>query len=109
MPHLRMPQAVRGIVLGQFRQIEPGRKMIADAMNDDGADAFGDIQEAILDRENDAVVQRIALGRAVEPHRQHRACGLDPEQCGRFRGRDGCCVSHGFYYVLCRIVMFYNY
>src|SRR6202035_4252761 len=83
--------------------------MIADAMNDDSADAVGDILETILDRENDAVVQRIALGRAVEPYRQHRARGLDPEQRGGFRGRDGYSVSHGFYYVLYRIVIFYNY
>ena len=62
-----MPQAIGRIVLGQFRQIETGREMIADAMDDNGADAFGDVRETILDRENDAVVQRIELGRAVEP------------------------------------------
>ena len=56
--------------------------MIADAMDDHGAYALGQIGEAILDREDDAVVQRIALGRAVEAHGQHRALLLDLEQVG---------------------------
>ena len=47
--------------------------MVADAMDDHGAGPFGQIGEAILDRKDDAVVQRIALGGAVEPHGQHRA------------------------------------
>ena len=56
--------------------------MIADAMDDHGAGPFGEIGEAVLDREDDAVIQRIALGRAVEAHRQHRALLLDLEQAG---------------------------
>jgi hypothetical protein len=46
--------------------------MIADAMDHHGADPVGQIREAILDRENNAVVQRVALGRAVEADGQHR-------------------------------------
>ena len=34
--------------------------------------------------------------------------GLDPEQGGGVRGRGGGGVSHGLYYVLSRIVIFYN-
>ena len=68
-----MPQAFGRVVLGQFGKIEAGGEMIADAVNDDGAGIFRDVREAITDRENDAVVQCIALGRPVEPDRQHRA------------------------------------
>jgi hypothetical protein len=68
--------------------------MVADAMDDDGADAFGEIGEAVLDREDDAVVQRIALGRSVETDGQHRALLLDLEQVGLAR-RGGGGVSHG--------------
>ena len=81
--------------------------MIADAMDHHGACPFGKIREAILDRKDDAVVQRIALGRAVETHGQHRARLLDFEQPG-WTGRGGGGVSHGFYWFLWRIVIFYN-
>ena len=73
VPHLRVAQALGGVVLGQFGQVEAGREMIADAVDDNGADVVGQIGEAILDREDDAVIERIALGRPVEPHGQHRA------------------------------------
>ena len=81
--------------------------MIADAMDDHRADPVREIGEAILDREDDAVVQRVALGRAVEAHGQHRALLLDLEQVGLTRGGGGG-VSHGSYCFLSRIVMFYN-
>ena len=56
--------------------------MVADAVDDDGACSLRQIGETILDREDDAVIQRIALGRAIEAHGQHRACLLDLEQVG---------------------------
>jgi hypothetical protein len=49
---------------------------------------------AILNREDDAVVQRIAFGGAVEAHAQHRAGFLDREQSGQVSGCGGG-VSHG--------------
>jgi hypothetical protein len=107
MPHLRMPQAVGGILLGQFRQIEPGREMIADAMDHHRADAVGDGREAMLDLQHDAVVQRIAFGGAIEADAEHRADRLDLEQRGSVRGRGSSGIGHRDY-VLCRIVMFYN-
>jgi len=73
VPHLRVPQALGGVLLGQFGQIEAGGEVITDAVNDHGADALRQIGEAILDRKDDAVVQRVALGGAVEAHGQHRA------------------------------------
>src|SRR5439155_6628777 len=108
MPHLRMPQTVGRIVFGQLRQIETGREMIADAMDDDGADIVREFGKAILYRQHNAVVQRIALGRAVQTHGQDRARLLNLEQRCAFglRGRGG--VSHGSYYFLSRIVIFYN-
>ena len=60
--------------------------MIADAVDDHGADAVGQMRETVLDREDDAVVQRVALGRPVEADAQHRACNLDLEQRGSVRG-----------------------
>ena len=70
--------------------------MIADAMDHHGADALGKVGEAILDRQHDAVVQRIALGRAVEAHGQHRALLLDLEQPGWTRGSGGAAFPMGF-------------
>ena len=61
--------------------------------NDHGACPLRKIGETVLDREHDAVVQRVALGRTVEAHGQHRALLLDLEQVGLTRGGGG--VSHG--------------
>ena len=47
VPHLRMAQALGGVLLGQFGQIEAGGEMVADAVDDHGADALGQIGEAI--------------------------------------------------------------
>src|SRR5436309_7951547 len=82
--------------------------MIADAVDHDRADSVRDVREAILDREDNAVVQRIALGRAVEPHGHDRARFFDFQQFGWLRGSGAGGVSHGIYYVLCRIVISYN-
>ena len=71
--------------------------MVADAMDDDGADAFGNVGEAVLDRQHDAVVERIALGRPVEPHGQYRALLLDFQQRCMIGSRGGGGVSHGFF------------
>jgi len=89
-------QPFGGVALGQFGEIEAGGEMIADAMDDDGADRIGNRGEAVLQRQDDAVVQRIALGGTVEPHGQHRANGLDLEQ----RGITRVGVSHGLLFPL---------
>ena len=94
VPHLRMPQALGGVMLGQLRQIQARREMIADAMNYYRADPIGQMREAMLDGEHDAVVERVALGRTVQPHRQHRTGGLNPEQSGLVRGCGAGGVSH---------------
>ena len=68
--------------------------MIADAMDHHGADAVGQIGEAVLDREDDAVIERVALGRTVEADAQYRTGPFDLQQCGFTRGGGGS-VSHG--------------
>jgi hypothetical protein len=55
-------------------------------MNHHRANSIRQMREAVLDREHDSVVQRVALARTVEAHRQHRTGGLDPEQPGLIRG-----------------------
>src|SRR6266700_6976842 len=83
--------------------------MIADAVDHHRADSLRDIREAILDRQDNAVVQRIALGRAVEADGHDRARFLDLQQRGGVRSPGSSGVYHGIYYVLCRIVITYNY
>jgi len=61
--------------------------MAADAMDHDGADLLGQRAEDILDLQNDAVIERIALGRAIEAHQQHPAAGFDLEQGSRLGHR----------------------
>src|SRR3954453_12927207 len=82
--------------------------MIADAMDYDRADIIWEIRETVLDRQNNAVVQGVALGRTVEADGQHGAGLLDGEQRGSGPRRGGGGVSHGGCWFLDRIVMFYN-
>ena len=69
----------RTFCLNDQRQLGMALMMYVD---DHRAYALGKIGEAILDRKDDAVIQRIALGRPVEAHGQHRALLLDLEQVG---------------------------
>ena len=70
--------------------------MIADTMDDHGADVVREVGEAVLDCEDDAVVQRIAFCGAVEAHGEDSARLLDLEQRCAFGLRGGG-VSHGAY------------
>ena len=65
VPHLRMAQAFGGVVLGQLRQVEAGGEMVADAVDHNGASVIREFCKALADGENNAVVQRVALGRTV--------------------------------------------
>jgi len=67
--------------------------MIADAVDHHRADVVGDVRKAILDGEDNAVVQRIAPGRPVEAHGHYRADLLELQQIGLVRSRGGS-VSH---------------
>jgi hypothetical protein len=58
--------------------------MPADAVDDDGTDFLGQRREATLDVQDHAIVQRVALGRAVQAHDQHAALGFDLEHGRRY-------------------------
>jgi len=94
VPHLRVQQSAGGVTLGQLGEIKPGGEMIADAMDDDRADTLRQRRKAVADGLNDAVIERIALGRAVQPYGQDLVGPLDLEQRIRFRNC-GIGVSHG--------------
>ena len=91
VPHLGMSQAFGRIVIGQFGQVETRGEVVADTVDHDRADLVGKVGEAITNRKNDAVIERVALGGAVEADGQHRAGLLDCEQRGWSCGRG---VSH---------------
>jgi hypothetical protein len=86
-----VPQAFGRVVIGQFGEIEAGGEVIADAVDHDRADAVGEASEAIADRKDNAVIERVALGWAIEADREHRASLLDLEQGGWSGGG----VCHG--------------
>ena len=92
VPHLGMPQAFGRIVIGQFGQVETRGEVVADTVYHNRADIVGEVREAITERKNDAVVERVALGGAVEADGLHRAASLDREQGGLSCGRG---ASHG--------------
>src|SRR3954467_5654738 len=90
-----MPQAFGGIVLGQFGEVQTGGEMISNAVNDHGSGGFGQRGKAFLNGEHDALVERVALGGAVQANGQHRARALDLEQC-TLVSEGGGGVSHRF-------------
>jgi len=81
--------------------------VLADAVDDDGADVVGQVRETVADRQDDAVIERVALGRAVEADGHHPAGDLDLQQ---FRLSAGAAASAFPIAILCpgQIVMFYN-
>src|SRR5438046_9235764 len=83
--------------------------MVADAMDHDRAEIIGQICKTLADLEDDAIIERIALGGPIEADGQHRPLSLDLEVRSLARGASGVGVSHRIYCVLFRIVMFYNY
>ena len=97
VPHLRVKQSAGRVVLGQFGEIEAGGEVVADTMDDDGADVVGQVRKTVADRKDDAVVERVALGRPVEADRQHPAGLFDLQQFGRSRRRGINGVSHALF------------
>ena len=84
--------------------------MVADAMDDARRRCLLEMSEKqSWIASDDAVVERIALGRPVEAHGQYRALLLDFEQRCMIGSRGGGGVSHGLYWFLCRIVIVYNH
>ena len=72
-------------MVAQFGQVEAGGKVVADAVDHDRPDIIGQVGEAVADREDDAVIERVALGRAVKTHCQHGAPLLQLQRRGHFR------------------------
>ena len=59
--------------------------MIADAVDHDRADVLGQGRKTLADFQDDAVIERVALGRPVQTHGQNPVRPLDPEQPGGTR------------------------
>src|SRR4051794_14218242 len=77
VPHLGMEKAAGGVVVGKFGEIETAGKMVADAVDDDRADILGQGRKTLADLKDDAVVERIALGRPIEADGQNPVRPLD--------------------------------
>ncbi|MGY3404418.1 hypothetical protein ACVWZV_000531 [Bradyrhizobium sp. GM5.1] len=85
VPHLGMEKAATGIMVGQFGEVETAGKMVADAVDDDGADILGQGRKTLADLQDDAVVERIALGRPIEADGQNPVRPLDLQKPGGAR------------------------
>ena len=71
VPHARVVQALAGVAFFQFRQVQTGAEMGAVAIDDSGAHGAGHFLEQVAQREDQAVVQRVALGRAGQADHGH--------------------------------------
>ena len=58
-----MAQALAGVTLLQFRQVQPG-KVVDIAGDDGGANGIGQAVKRVLKGKHQTVVERVALGRA---------------------------------------------
>ncbi|MGY3121414.1 hypothetical protein ACVWXQ_005351 [Bradyrhizobium sp. S3.14.4] len=85
VPHLGMEEAAGRVVVLKLGEVEAGGEMIADAVDDDRADILGQGGKALADFEDNAVIERIALGRPVQAHGQNPVRPLDPQKPGGAR------------------------
>lgn len=61
---MREVQALAGVTLFQLRQVQTGAEMGAVAIDDSGARCWAFSRTSVAQREDQAVVQRVTLGRA---------------------------------------------
>jgi hypothetical protein len=66
MPHAGVVQALTGVTVLQLAQIESGAEVLTLAINNRGAHAGGHFFKQIAQRQNEAVVERVALFAAGE-------------------------------------------
>ena len=71
MPHARMEHAGPGIALLELGKVQARAEMIAFAVEHDRAHRVRQVLEDVPDGEDHAVADRVALGRAREPHDGH--------------------------------------
>jgi len=64
VPHARVLHALAGVALADLRQVEPGAEVRALAVEHRRAHRAGQVLEGVAQREDQPVVERVALGRA---------------------------------------------
>ena len=61
-----MVQALAGVTFFQFAQVQAGAEVFTLAVDDGSAHALGHVLEQLADSQDQAVVERVALGRPGE-------------------------------------------
>ena len=82
VPHPGVQYALGGGPLAELGQIEPGAEMLAGAVQHDGAQALGRRGKKVAQAFDGGVVERIALGDAVEAEDADCALALEMKRCG---------------------------
>ena len=95
MPGARMQDAFGDAALRELGEVEAGAEVLALAAEHDRAHGFGQVDEGGVQLRHQRVVDRVALGRAIQAQVQHGAPFLDAQQVERpeerRRGRCGAC------------------
>ena len=81
MPHPRVQQALGGVALLQLREVEAGAEVLSGAV-EYGSPYPGCRQflfEQLAQTENEAVAERVALGRTVQPDHGDRTLDLQED------------------------------
>ena len=78
--------ALLDVAFGQFRKIEPGGKVWPLAMQNNGADAIGNVGDDRVEFGDGGIVQRVALVLAIKRDDQHLAALLRAKGAGLFGG-----------------------
>ncbi|MCY1559919.1 hypothetical protein D9M68_970040 [compost metagenome] len=92
MPHARVVQALAGVALAEFGEIEAGAEVVAAAVDDGGAHTVRHGLEHVADGQDQAIIERVALGGAVERDDSDFAgCALQAQgDVGGMDGHVGC-------------------
>ena len=82
MPSARMHQAVGDAALGELRQIETCAEVLAFAAEHDHVHRVRQVDEGGVQLGDQRIVERVALGRAIEADVTHGALNVECEQRG---------------------------
>ena len=80
VPHPRVQYALGSGPLAELGEIEPGAEVVAGAVQHDGAHALGRRGEEIAEPLDGGIVQRVALGGAVEAEEADRVLALEVQR-----------------------------
>ncbi len=77
MPHARVQHAGARVAFLQFREVEPGAKVIALAVQHDCTNGVGEVFKHLAQAQDQSVAERVAFGGTAEPNDGNGAANVE--------------------------------